>query len=69
MGPERGQDPTVLVFGVFRSNPIVGTMDGSLYLFDSNRQLSRVVDAHKWPGDGEVFVQRRFDHGGARTGK
>jgi WD40 repeat protein len=23
----------------------------------------------QWPGDGEVFVQRRFDHGGARTGK
>ena len=44
-----GQDPTVLVFGVFRSNPIVGTMDGSLYLFDSNRQLSRVVDAHNGP--------------------
>jgi len=44
-----GKIQRYLCLGFSGSNPIVGTMDGSLYLFDSNRQLSRVVDAHNGP--------------------
>ena len=38
-----------LCLGFSGSSPIVGCLDGSLYLFNGNRRLSRVVQAHNGP--------------------
>jgi echinoderm microtubule-associated protein-like 5 len=44
-----GKIQPFLCLGFSGSSPIVGTMDGSLYLFDTNRRLSKIVDAHHGP--------------------